>query len=1391
MMRRSTATVSLGLLFALATPGWAQLSPEKALESLTVAEGLQVELFASEPMFVNPTCIDIDHKGRVWVCESVNYRTQLHKKPVNRKEGDRLVVLEDTDADGKADRAVTFYQAPDFIAPLGVAVAPEPDGKSLKVYVCHSPHIYVFEDKDGDLKADGPPKILLTGFRGYDHDHGVHGIHIGPDGKLYFSVGDQGLQNLSSSNGDIKPDKETRRQVDKGRVWNSNSTDCRAGTIWRCNLDGTNLELLAHNFRNPYEPAVDSFGTLFTSDNDDDGNQQTRICYVMPGGNYGYHPRGPGQSHWHEEQPGVVHKVLRTGFGSPTGMCWSEGTLLHRAFIATAGADRTNRTDGTDRPQESHRSQPGDYGYLLHTDAGPREVRCFHVKTKGAGYELQQQNLLSSSDNWFRPSDVCVAPDGSVMVSDWYDPGVGGHGMGDTTRGRIYRITPKGHKGYKVPIVDVSKPRGVVAALGSPNLATRHVAVTVFADHLKDKTDSPSFGIDPESPDDPWTLMRKLWLFCQTDAECTVKVFLKWKNLEDALQKREKGPDPVGAFFVRSVKDKLLQLSKASEETLSLLLSSRSAEGRRELLLALRDDETEFARKHVWPLVKHYSGHDPFYLAAIGIAVGNDPKRREIILADFEKHFPEWNDAVADLVWELRPPQVIAKLGDLLGDKFNDPKLTASQKARIIDILAVTEQNDAGVTLLKLLSSGDAPEELRQAAIKNLRTHLPGKWKPLQKSPELKAAVEKLLAVKATREQAVELIAAGQMVQSVDQLAAIARNDDDSPTARTAAVRALGELKTDEAVKALVSLIPVEFVRREAIQALGKVGSPAALQPLQGLVKDEKQPLEVREDAVAGLAGSRQGSVWLLDAHARKELPPPLAAEAGFVLRNSPFQDLRNKALAAFPPVAKIDPKKRIDPNSLPRLRSLVSAKGDVKRGHTLFHTHKDLGCVRCHSVHGIGGAIGPDLSLIGKKASRENLFESVLFPDRAIADQFIQWAVDCKDGTLLLGLLVEETPDHIVIRDALGKDAKVLKKDINDKVRSPKSIMPADLLAYMTEQDLVDLTEYVQTLRSPLYQLDYWYVLGPFDNTNGAGFDAVYPPEQKVELDKQQKGKRGQIRWRTWQPEPTGYVNLHAFHNFNADATVNYAYREFESQGDQEATIHLGTDDGCKLWVNGQLVFSIKKPRGAVRSDDMVKVKLKNGVNTILLKVENVAGAHGFYLGVAAEQPLAYPKLAGFRIDEWHVIGPFDNNPNNAGLDKPFPPEEKIDLAGKYPGKAGEVVWKRVRTLPTGLVDLKAFLDPHSEHTVSYVYREIESPAAQDAVILLGTDDMCKLWLNGQLVHQHRIGRGAQPADDLVKVKLNAGKNTILLKVNNGTSAHGFYFTMNAEQALRLLPIK
>jgi putative membrane-bound dehydrogenase-like protein len=1160
-------------------------------------------------MFVNPTCIDVDHKGRVWVCESVNYRCDLRKVKRNRLEGDRLIVLEDTDGDGKADKAHTFYQEKDVIAPLGVAVAPNPDGKGLKVYVCHSPHIYVFEDADGDLKADGPPKVLLTGFRGYDHDHGVHGIHFGPDGKLYFSVGDQGVQNLKAAPASTvaSAPREKSEAPRETKSWTTNQTDCRAGTIWRCNPDGTNLELLAHNFRNPYEPAVDSFGAIFTSDNDDDGNQQTRICYVMPGGNYGYHPRGKGESHWHEEQPGVVHKVLRTGFGSPTGMCWYEGDLLRKAMMENARPRVFERagSDGARQPspmlEDSH---GGVYGLLLHTDAGPREVRCFIVKTKGAGYELEQVNLVTSSDNWFRPSDVCVAPDGSIFVSDWYDPGVGGHGMGDTTRGRIYRLTAKGQKGYKVPAYEVKTGDGFVRSLASPNLAARQMARLKYVTMERDE----SVGIRLQCAGGKAPLYVRAngyWL-----AIYTHHGLFGGENTDDLrivqirLQHDRSLPSPAPFRFF--------------DVTSRRWYKHASIQVRRELLVALRSYPPEMVSDLIYDSASLFDAQDPFYLAAINIAVGTDPKRRDIILADFEKHFPAWNDKVAKLVWELRPPQVIAKLDQ----KLADPKLSDAQKAQILDILAVSDAN-AGKVLLRVLAS-NPPRELRQTALKNLLTHLPAKWSSLRGSDEHKQAALELFKVPETRASGIELLAVGEIPQTTSILFTVCAGEKQPPDAVLAAVRALGNFTDEEALKALQYVLEKRpSYRKEALSSLGRMQTTAALAVLQAKLKGDQA-----DDAVEPLASSRTGTIWLLDAHARKELPETLIPEAGRLLRNSPYQDLRNRALIAFPAPGKLDPKK------LPAIASLLKRNGDVPQGRKVYATNKDLGCIRCHTIRGTGGQIGPDLSMIGKKASRENLFESILQPDKAVADQYIRWVVATADGVTLDGLIVEETGEHVILRDANGKDTKLPKSDITGRKKSPNSLMPSDLLAHMTEQDLVDLVAYMETLKTPALSIDGWHILGPFDNGSGdEGLEKAHLPEKilldgstrnkVIGLNAEYEGKHGKVTRKLVRPNGEGYVDLAAHCAPQNQQIVSYLWKEIESPVDQDATILIGTDDGCKLWLNGKEVLSHRRHESATPERDKVPIKLKEGRNTILLKINNGDGPHGFYFSVVSEQEL------------------------------------------------------------------------------------------------------------------------------------------------------------------------
>jgi putative membrane-bound dehydrogenase-like protein len=1001
----------------------AQLPPEKAVGTFTLSPGLEITLWASEPLFANPTCMDIDQRGRVWICESINYRDTLHRRPLRRPAGDRILILEDTTGSGKADRVTTFYQSPEILAPLGIAVAKDPVGPGYKVYVAQSPDILLFEDKDGDGHADGPPRKLLSGFRGIDHDHGVHGLLLGPDGKLYFSVGDQGVAGLPGPN---------------GKRWTSNRIDCQAGTIWRCELDGSNPDLLAHNFRNEYEPCVDSFGTIFVSDNDDDGNQQTRICYVMPGGNYGYWPRGPGQSHWHEEQPGIVPKILRTYFGSPTGMCVYEGTLL----------------------PEKYRGQ------LLHTDAGPRHLRCYHLTPEGAGYAVEREDMVTSSDNWFRPSDVCVAPDGSLYMADWYDPGVGGHGMGDVRRGRIFRVAPRGNR-PSVPSIDLERRDGLLDALASPALSVRYMAMAKLQT-LPVREFLEAIGRAVNQNERPLLRARALWQLGRRLQQTVLKGGTDTKDLVPlqravTIEVHQRALTDVDPRFrcqaLRIIHDCEGEPFVVEAVRQLLHVQEPDAAVRREALICLRDVEPTLAKPLIISLAGMSDGRDRFYLEAVGIAVGIDDSRRDIVLADFNKQFSGWDDRVAGLVWELRP----RGSEPMLESQAANRSLSLEQRLKIVDILGVSKQPSAGESLLRLLQS-NPPNEIADRIVQRLKENLGNNWAALRNSNSLAAAVSGLLGSGESKYLVRGLVLAGasrqeSMVPAIQKLL-----QTESAPVRIEAVRTLGFLPGDDAVRALAGALPVQGLREDAIRALGNhTETDLARGALQKVLTEYAFDESSRRAALAALASSRPGSVWLLREAEAKHLNGELYADAGRVLRNSPFLDIRGRARAVFASNRRLDPKK------LPSIANLQARHGNPKRGKTLIDASArgDLQCLKCHTIQGAGGNVGPDLSAIGKKASRESLIESILYPSKAIADQYVSWAIETKKGVVVTGLLVEETAEYVTLRDANATDHRIAKKEIESRSKSPVSIMPSDLIAVMTEEDLIDIVEYLLSLKT------------------------------------------------------------------------------------------------------------------------------------------------------------------------------------------------------------------------------------------------------------------------------------------------------------------------------------
>lgn len=603
-------------------------SSDDAVAALDVAPGLRLQLFASEPQMLSPTSIDVDHMGRVWVCEAVNYRHFRNPYNQPRTEGDRILVMEDTNGDGAADKTTVFYQGSDIDSPHGVCVLGD------RVIVSAGDRVILFRDTDGDLKPD-EKTLLFSGISGVQHDHGIHSFMPGPDGKLYFNFGNEGKQLYAADGSPV---------IDlAGNAVNGDRKPYQQGMVFRCDPDGRNVETLAWNFRNNWEVCVDSFGTLWQSDNDDDGNRGVRINYVMEFGNYGYRDEQSGASwqtkrigmhdelglrQWHQNDPGVIPNLLNTGAGSPTGIMIYEGKLLPELF----------------------------HNQMIHCDPGPNVVRCYPVKPDGAGYTASIANLIKGvRDQWFRPVDVCTAPDGSLIVADWYDPGVGGHRMGDATRGRLFRVTTDAREGYAISAPDLASVEGASEALKSPNQSTRYLAGEALQKFFK--TQSPRIDVHLDPARNPSAKMRARWLWQLARVASGIG--------EAAIEKAAADPDPrVRITAIRAARqrnrDKKMDLIES-------MLDDPSAQVRRELAIALRGEQSSRAADAWTSLALAHDGKDRWYLEALGI--GAEGQWDEFFANWKKKVGKQWNKPKHhDIIWRARTPLACEHLGQIIRD---------------------------------------------------------------------------------------------------------------------------------------------------------------------------------------------------------------------------------------------------------------------------------------------------------------------------------------------------------------------------------------------------------------------------------------------------------------------------------------------------------------------------------------------------------------------------------------------------------------------------------------------------------------------------------------------------------------------------------------------------
>ncbi|MBT3467863.1 MAG: hypothetical protein HN467_00925, partial [Opitutae bacterium] len=431
-------------------------------------ENLKVEVWARSPLVYSPVAMDFDAKGRLWLTEGIDY----NQRP-RVDAGRSIMVLEDKDGDGKADNSQVFVTEKDIRhAPLGIAVFDN------RIVLSSTPSIIVYTDVNRNAVFEpniDKREVFLTGFQNKNHDHTVHAVVGAPSGQWHFSFGNCGA-DIQTKDGRHYlsgcyygyPDAIGKPSSD-GEVY-------VGGMTMRINPDGTGLQPTGENMRNPHDMFVTSQGDIFQSDNDDPAH--CRSSWVMEYANMGYADLKDGsrsweevaktweepagwnksrrfsRSHWRENYPGAFPPGSIYGAGSPTGNLFIEDDTLGLA--------------GT---------------YLVCCMVRKEIMACrpelVDAQIEMGGHQPFVSLKTGEKGQRFLPTDVALAPDGSLFFSDFYN---------DTSRrtnqvsGSIYRITRKDQPKLPKPGIDFNSIEGLVDALANPAVNVRsHAAAQLVA----------------------------------------------------------------------------------------------------------------------------------------------------------------------------------------------------------------------------------------------------------------------------------------------------------------------------------------------------------------------------------------------------------------------------------------------------------------------------------------------------------------------------------------------------------------------------------------------------------------------------------------------------------------------------------------------------------------------------------------------------------------------------------------------------------------------------------------------------------------------------------------------------------------------------------------------
>ena len=1066
---------------------------------------LTIRIAADDTKVSHPIAFAIDDFGRVFVAESYRYvdpkngwtdirarmswmdadlasrsiadRRRLYESRLGseledwKTASEQVRLLENPDESGVfRDSAILARDFHDLLDGTIAGLLPTRD----RIYVANIPHLWELRGAEGRKATARKP--LHTGFGvrlGY-LGHDLHGLCWGPDGRLYFSIGDRGAH--------IEKDGKTLIDIPD------------TGGVFRCEADGSNLELFAKGLRNPQELAFDAYGNLWTCDNNADRGDKARWVWILPGGDSGWrvgyqHLDFPGplgawtsEKIWYPEHPDqaghIVPPVANLAQG-PSGVAAHPGTGLPSNFTG--------------------QFLVCDY---LGENGG---IYAVSVKKKGAGFEM----LPPAKFLWKAPAnDVDFAPDGSVLFSVWTK------GIDRNSGGALFRVESPGLKDDPLArgtadILRQDPGKADFETLGKwlehPDMRVRRHAQFELVRRGQPAVKTLLGTIRKESL--PLARISALWGLAQLNR-------LKKIPLPDDAKSWAADPDPdfrataarvLGECNPPGASDILIAMLDDSDDHVKLRAALALAETPSKSAVArLNDLAARYASKDAW--LRHAISSalaecsTAEALTASKSADSEAVRHASLIALRKMKHSsvakflddasPKIVADAARAIYEERIDDAFANLAAF------DPGRTAASGwgdiareavlRRWIHINARLGKLEQANALVRFARNSRFPEYLRAEALEALgRWSIPRPFDGVEgiyfdaskfdRLPDAaKAQSEHVLSLLADRKtpepirlEAISFSENWLDSQSESALSSIIVSNEESSSIRARSLQTLANRNSARIGDLILKSIdtPVAELKLVAIASLDRLPSKDRLPVIRriidsGMIQESQKALQALTRSLDDEGKTLIDS--LVDRYVRDELPVPLRLEVREAVDKSGSKaGPMRKKLEAWRNV-----KSRTDPIVL---WADAAEGGDPAAGELLFRNRADFACVRCHQPsNSVAQRVGPSLDDAGSRLSARQIIEAIVNPNASIAIGFETVAVARKDGTIVTGLLKEEKPDRIDIVTEDGKVLSIAKTDIDERTKG-SSLMPDRLMERMTLRELRDIVAWITSQKAKL----------------------------------------------------------------------------------------------------------------------------------------------------------------------------------------------------------------------------------------------------------------------------------------------------------------------------------